>query len=159
MSARMNEDPFFTLRDRAFGLANSARYKRWNQVAYALLAEGFPRDLITRLHLDRGAVLMITRTCEQARAARPRRFRLALFERKTSMLRFEQERQRLVRSQARQLANTGHFNNWREVETALVGKGRHLAPQALHNRLVRLMLDARCSYARRRNENDHIRRE
>ena len=155
----MSEDPFFALRDRAYGLANSGRYKRWDQVAYALLAEGFPRDLITRLHLDRGAVLMLTRTCEQARMARPRRFSLALFERKTPMLRFEEERQRLVRSQARQLANSGRFNNWREVETALVGKGRHLAPQALHNRFVRLLLDARCAHARRRNENDRIRRE
>lgn len=153
----MSEDPFFELRDRAYALANSARYKRWDQVAYALLAEGFPRDLITRLHRDRGAVLMLTRTCEQARAGRQRPFSLALFERKTPMLRFEQERQRLVRSQARQLANSGRFNNWREVETALVGKGRHLAPQALHNRFVRLLLDARCAHARRRIENDRMR--
>ena len=94
----MSEDPFFALRDRAFALSSTARFKRWDQVAYALLAEGFPRDLITRLHIDRGAVLMLTRTCEQARAARPRRFNLALFERKTPMLLFELERQRLVRS-------------------------------------------------------------
>jgi hypothetical protein len=155
----MSEDPFFALRDRAFSLAGTARFKRWDQVAYALLAEGFPRELITRLHLDRGAVLMLTRTCEQARAARPRRFHLALFERKTPMLLFELERQRLVRSQARELANTGRFNNWREVETALVGKGRHLAPQALHNRFVRLLLNARCAHARRRSENDRMRQD
>ena len=155
----MSEDPFFALRDRAYALASTGRYKRWDQVAYALLAEGFLRNLITRLHLDRGAVMMITRTCEQARAALPRRFNLALFERKTPMLLFERERQRLVRSQARDLANTGRFNNWREVETALVGKGRNLAPQALHNRFVRLLLDARCAHARRRSENDRMRQD
>jgi hypothetical protein len=155
----MREDPFFALRDRAFTLAGTGRYKVWDRVAYALLAEGFSRDLIDRVHLDPGAVMMITRACAQAQAARPRRFHLALFRKMTPMLLFERERQRRVRSQARTLANTGQFNNWREVETALVGQGRNLAPQALHGRFVRLLLNARCAHARRRGEDERRRQD
>jgi hypothetical protein len=61
------DEPFFLLRDRAYELAGSGRYKRWDQVAYALLAEGFLRALITRMHYDKLAVMMITRCCAQAR--------------------------------------------------------------------------------------------
>ena len=150
------EDPFFKLRDRAYELAGMGRYKRWDQVAYALLAEGFPRELITRLHRDEGAVMMVTRTCRQARSARPLGI---LPKRKSPMLMFERERQRLLRSQARELANSGRYANWREVELALLGRGRELAPQALQSRFVRLLLNARCAHAKRRNDNDRIRRE
>jgi hypothetical protein len=61
-------DAFFELRDRAYTLAGSGRFKRWDQVAYALLAEGFLKALITRLNRDALAVMMINRSCVQARA-------------------------------------------------------------------------------------------
>ena len=65
----MSEDPFFALRDRAYELADSGRYKRWEHVAYALKGEGFLIALIKRLNSDRLAVMMITRCCGLARAA------------------------------------------------------------------------------------------
>ncbi|MBY0564907.1 MAG: hypothetical protein K2P58_12055 [Hyphomonadaceae bacterium] len=71
MSA-LNADPFFDLRDRAYQLADSGRYKHWRQVAYALLAEGFASSLIQRLDADALAVMMISRCCAQARAASSR---------------------------------------------------------------------------------------
>ena len=61
-------DAFFELRDRAYTLAGSGRYKRWDQIAYALLAEGFLKTLITRLNRDELAVMMINRSCGQVRA-------------------------------------------------------------------------------------------
>jgi len=61
-------DAFFELRDRAYTLAGSGRYKRWAQIAHALLAEGFLKALITRLNRDELAVMMINRSCVQARA-------------------------------------------------------------------------------------------
>lgn len=64
----MSDDGFFTLRDRAFDLAETGRFKRWDQIAYALQAEGFLPALITRLDQDGLAVMMITRCCGQARA-------------------------------------------------------------------------------------------
>jgi len=63
----MTEDPFFTLRNRAYELADSGRFKHWDQIAYALEAEGFVDALIARLDGDRLAVMMITRCCTQAR--------------------------------------------------------------------------------------------
>lgn len=65
----MPEDPFFALRDRAYELADSGRFKRWDQVAIALHAEGFADDLITRLQDDKLAVMMIARCCAQARSS------------------------------------------------------------------------------------------
>lgn len=62
-------DPFFVLRDRAYELADSGRYKHWEQVAHALKGEGFLIALITRLNADRLAVMMITRSCALARVA------------------------------------------------------------------------------------------
>ena len=64
----MADDAFFALRDRAYELAGTGRYKRWDQIAFALKAEGFLKDLITRLDYDRFAVMMITRCCAQARS-------------------------------------------------------------------------------------------
>lgn len=64
----MSNDDFFALRDRAFDLAATGRYKRWDQIAYALQAEGFLSALITRLNSDNQAVMMITRCCGLARA-------------------------------------------------------------------------------------------
>lgn len=64
----MAEASFFALRDRAYELADSGRYKRWDQIAYALQAEGFLPSLITRLDSDGLAVMMITRCCDLARA-------------------------------------------------------------------------------------------
>lgn len=64
----MNGDPFFALRNRAYDLAGSGRYKDWNQIAFALQAEGFVKALIARIDSDRLAVMMITRCCVQARA-------------------------------------------------------------------------------------------
>ena len=63
----MSDDPFFALRARAYELADSKRYKRWDQIAYALQAEGFLPSLITRLNQDALAVMMITRCCMLAR--------------------------------------------------------------------------------------------
>jgi len=64
----MADDAFFRLRARAYDLADSGRYKRWDQIAYALQAEGFLPALITRLDEDAQAVMMITRSCTLARA-------------------------------------------------------------------------------------------
>jgi hypothetical protein len=64
----MQTDPFFALRDRAYDLADTGRYKDWNQIAFALEAEGFLRALIGRLDRDGSAAMMITRCCSQARA-------------------------------------------------------------------------------------------
>jgi len=63
----VSDDPFFALRARAYELADSKRYKRWDQIAYALQAEGFLPSLITRLNQDALAVMMITRCCMLAR--------------------------------------------------------------------------------------------
>lgn len=65
----MSDDAlFFSLRSRAYELAETGRFRHWLKVADALLAEGFVGDLIRRLDGDRLAVMMITRCCEQARA-------------------------------------------------------------------------------------------
>lgn len=63
----MSDDAFFALRSRAFDLADTGRFKRWDQIAYALQAEGFLPSLITRLDRDGLAVMMITRCCALAR--------------------------------------------------------------------------------------------
>lgn len=63
----MSDDSFFALRSRAFDLADTGRFKRWDQIAYALQAEGFLPSLITRLDRDGLAVMMITRCCALAR--------------------------------------------------------------------------------------------
>jgi hypothetical protein len=63
----MPDDAFFALRTRAYELAETGRFKRWDQVADALEAEGFLPLLITRLDGDGLAVMMITRCCAQAR--------------------------------------------------------------------------------------------
>ena len=64
----MSDMSFFQLRDRAYELAGTGRYKKWDQIAYALQAEGFLPSLITRLNSDGLAVMMITRCCTLARA-------------------------------------------------------------------------------------------
>lgn len=67
--ALADQNKFFALRDRAYQLADSGRYKHWHQVAYALLAEGFESALIKRLDGDGFAVMMLSRCCAQARAS------------------------------------------------------------------------------------------
>jgi hypothetical protein len=62
------DDPFFALRNRAYELADTGRFKRWDQIAFALQTEGFAKSLTARLNYDRQAVMMITRCCDQARA-------------------------------------------------------------------------------------------
>jgi len=64
----MADDPFFALRNRAYELADTGRFKRWDQIAFALQTEGFLKSLIARLHYDKLAVMMISRRCDQARA-------------------------------------------------------------------------------------------
>ena len=64
----MSDDVFFSLRARAYELAESGRFKDWFKVADALQAEGFVSALIQRLDRDPLAVMMITRCCLQARA-------------------------------------------------------------------------------------------
>ena len=63
-----SQEAFFALRNRAYELADTGRYKEWNAIAYALQAEGFLPALITRLDQDAQVVMMITRTCINARA-------------------------------------------------------------------------------------------
>ena len=64
----MPDNSFFSLRNRAYELADSGRFKRWDQIAFALQAEGFVHSLITRLDDDKLAVMMIDRCCNQARS-------------------------------------------------------------------------------------------
>ncbi|MEZ5996107.1 MAG: hypothetical protein R3C25_10150 [Hyphomonadaceae bacterium] len=66
--AVLDQDRFFALRNRAYQLADSGRYKHWHQVADALLAEGFAVALIKRLDDDAFAVMMLSRSCAQSRA-------------------------------------------------------------------------------------------
>jgi hypothetical protein len=65
----VSDESFFALRSRAYELADTKRYKRWDQIAYALQAEGFLPSLITRLNADALAVMMITRCCTLARGS------------------------------------------------------------------------------------------
>lgn len=64
----MSNEAFFALRARAYELADTGRYKRWVEIAYALQAEGYLPSLITRLDRDGLAVMMITRCCGIARS-------------------------------------------------------------------------------------------
>lgn len=64
----MSDDDFFSLRNRAYELAGSGRFKGWHQIARALQGEGFRYVLIARLHYDKLAVMMLDRCCDQARA-------------------------------------------------------------------------------------------
>lgn len=64
----MSDEAFFAVRARAYELAGSGRYKRWDQVADALEDEGFLLSSITRLNDDRQTVFMITHCCARARA-------------------------------------------------------------------------------------------
>ena len=64
----MSNDDFFSLRDRAYELAGTGRFKRWDQIARALKGEGFRYVLIARLHYDKLAIMMIDRCCNQARS-------------------------------------------------------------------------------------------
>lgn len=65
----MADDPFFALRNRAYELADTGRYKGWDEVAHTLESEGFAAALIARLGYDKLAVMMIARCCAQAREA------------------------------------------------------------------------------------------
>jgi len=67
MKQLLTPDPFFALRDRAYELADSGRFKAWAEIANTLETEGFVPSLIRRLDDDRLAVMMITRCCDQAR--------------------------------------------------------------------------------------------
>jgi hypothetical protein len=69
IEANVSDESFFALRTRAYELADTGRYKSWEQVAYALRAEGFLPSLIMRLNDDGLAVMMITRCCMLARQA------------------------------------------------------------------------------------------
>ncbi|MGQ0534214.1 MAG: hypothetical protein ACT4OF_16215 [Caulobacteraceae bacterium] len=64
----MSDDAFFALRSRAYELADTGRYKCWDQIAYALQSEGYPPPLIMRLDRDGLARMMITRCCGIARS-------------------------------------------------------------------------------------------
>ncbi len=64
----MPETSLIAVRARAHDLADTGRFKRWDQIATKLYAEGFLPALIGQLGCDRLAVMMITRCCEQARA-------------------------------------------------------------------------------------------
>lgn len=59
-----------------------------------------------------------------------------------------------VRYEARQLADTGRYLNWRGVEAALKLKGRSGARKALANVLIRFALDMRCAHAQRKRDNE-----
>lgn len=62
----MSDERFIAVRDRAYDLAETGRFKHWDQVSRALRAEGFRADLIGQLGGDKLAVMMITRSCVQA---------------------------------------------------------------------------------------------
>lgn len=64
----MPDDAFFALRNRAYELADSGRYRTWRQIADTLQAESFSTGLITRLDRDGLAVMMLARCCDQARS-------------------------------------------------------------------------------------------
>ncbi len=64
----MPDDAFFALRNRAYELADTGRFKRWQEIASVLDSEGFLVPLITRLQDDKLAVMMIDRCCAQARS-------------------------------------------------------------------------------------------
>ena len=68
LAAAMSDDPFFELRDRAYDLAATGRFKHWDDIAYALQAEGFLPALITRFDENAQSVMMITRSCNLARS-------------------------------------------------------------------------------------------
>ena len=70
------------------------------------------------------------------------------------MLPRELERRANLRFQARTLAQTGLFRNWREVENKLVATGRDAAPSALKCFWVRLELDRQCARAIRRVQDE-----
>ena len=59
---------FFSLRRRAYELAETGKYKGWNAIADVLRREGFQDSGIRRLDGDTLAVMMIARCCVQARA-------------------------------------------------------------------------------------------
>lgn len=64
----MTDDALFmTMRQRAYELAETGRYRHWAKVATVLRREGFLDSLIRRLDSDGLAVMMITRCCEQSR--------------------------------------------------------------------------------------------
>lgn len=65
------DDDFSTMRNRAYDLADTGRYKDWSHVGYVLLAERFSPALIKRLDADRLAVLMISRICKSRRRTIP----------------------------------------------------------------------------------------
>jgi hypothetical protein len=67
MNAPTDDDDFFSLRRRAYELAETGRYKHWAKVAGALQSEGFAVTQIERLDRDTLAVMMITRCCAQSR--------------------------------------------------------------------------------------------
>jgi len=61
------DDTFFSMRQYAYDLAETGRYRDWAKIAAVLLAEGFSKSCIARLGGDGLAVMMITRCCAQAR--------------------------------------------------------------------------------------------
>jgi hypothetical protein len=65
------------------------------------------------------------------------------------LIRDKEKRQRL-HFQARQLAKTGRYRNWEEIESALTRAGRDGAGKALRAPLLRFMLNVRCALARPR---------
>lgn len=68
------------------------------------------------------------------------------------MLVLDRDRRRRFRLQARQLANTGKFRSWQEIEGALVRAGRPGVERALQAPVFRIMLDVRCALARSQAE-------
>lgn len=63
------------------------------------------------------------------------------------MLVRDRERRDRLRYQARQLAGTGRYKGWEDVERALTRAGRKGAEQALSAPLVRFMLNFRCAFS------------
>lgn len=63
------------------------------------------------------------------------------------MLMRERERNRRLRRQAHQLAETGRYSDWKAVEAALVD--RVGATSAISDWISRIMLDRTCAHARR----------
>jgi hypothetical protein len=59
------------------------------------------------------------------------------------------DRRNRVRTLARELADSGQYANWQEIEKALLSAGFTEAPQFLSYHFVRRSLDARCAAALR----------
>jgi len=65
------------------------------------------------------------------------------------MLHTDDHRSRTIRERAYKLADTGLYDGWRSIETALIGEGWPNSRSVLASEFVRRTLDDRCAAAKR----------